>query len=583
MHFFGARTSVARNDPVRCERFQARVLNCFVWGLFLVYPQVSSTTLLIFACNKLEDGTEWLMADYRIQCWTPRHRLHVGLGCMWGALFPLGIPIAFLLILWRSGVPELAAWKRDCAWLRNIVQRALVIGVPQPFDFDPDTITTESISLEHLKVLHKVFVEDELPDEEDEGAAGAAGKGGKGDETADELALVPVGLDVPSKADGEDASPAADRDMQLVAHSIPSRAASALQVAAPGARVLALLNEARKRIEAVTITRTTTMKRTLSALLFRDERHHYLMQLLIWAKHDKSSLVAEPRDNQLRWRTYYEWRALRHAGVRLGARDSTERTAFFNFRFLFASFSVHAWFWESVDLFHKLFLTSLISFIAPGSSVQVIVATMFAFGMLLFTVHLKPYREHAYNQLVSLSMCNLFLFLFTGLLLHTDPDGISENKLAFQVIVGGLTTSIVLFTFMLFLREVWRNLLQALFEIQDAEDDAKAAGLSAAGVDGDADGSDRDDNDGAPGGAHRASSNGMGHLAAGSDSYESVHKVWHDGSGDFPGGPPDGAPADGELEARQPRLTSNGEPVASTPPPPSWVSRLASTSRDRSR
>jgi hypothetical protein len=37
-------------------------------GLFLIYPQVSSTTLLIFACTPLENGTSWLMADYRVQC-----------------------------------------------------------------------------------------------------------------------------------------------------------------------------------------------------------------------------------------------------------------------------------------------------------------------------------------------------------------------------------------------------------------------------------------------------------------------------------------------------------------------------------
>ncbi len=49
----------------------------------MIYPQVSSTTLLIFACSKLEDDTYWLMADYRIQCWTPQHKLYVGVGAFW--------------------------------------------------------------------------------------------------------------------------------------------------------------------------------------------------------------------------------------------------------------------------------------------------------------------------------------------------------------------------------------------------------------------------------------------------------------------------------------------------------------------
>ena len=64
-------------------------------------------------------------------------------------------------------------------------------------------------------------------------------------------------------------------------------------------------------------------------------------------------------------------------------------------------------------MFYKLFLTSLVAFIAPRTVVQVIVACLFAFGMLLLTIHVKPYRERANNQLVALSTCNVFLFLFT--------------------------------------------------------------------------------------------------------------------------------------------------------------------------
>jgi hypothetical protein len=76
-----------------------------------------------------------------------------------------------------------------------------------------------------------------------------------------------------------------------------------------------------------------------------------------------------------RWRTQYEWAALRLQGAQLGERDTTERAAFYKYRFLFASYAVHAWFWEAIDLFHKLFLTSLISFVAPRSSTQVIGAS----------------------------------------------------------------------------------------------------------------------------------------------------------------------------------------------------------------
>jgi uncharacterized membrane protein YidH (DUF202 family) len=38
---------------------------------------------------------------------------------------------------------------------------------------------------------------------------------------------------------------------------------------------------------------------------------------------------------------------------------------------------------------------------------------MFAFGFVLLTIHVRPYREKANNQLVSLTTVNVFLFLFT--------------------------------------------------------------------------------------------------------------------------------------------------------------------------
>ena len=165
-YYIGQRSAVALADPERKRRFKARVLNGFWGGAFLVYPQVSSTTLLIFACTELEDGTAWLMADYRQQCWTSKHKLYVGLGVLFTALFPLGVPVAIIYSLYTSQVPELAEWKRGCSWLRAIVQRSMVLGVQAPCGFNPDTLTTESITIEHLRLLHRTFVADEaLPPE----------------------------------------------------------------------------------------------------------------------------------------------------------------------------------------------------------------------------------------------------------------------------------------------------------------------------------------------------------------------------------------------------------------------------------
>jgi hypothetical protein len=60
------------------------------------------------------------------------------------------------------------------------------------------------------------------------------------------------------------------------------------------------------------------------------------------------------------------------------------------------------------------------------------------------------------------------------LLLQTNPDGITSHKLVFSIIVGTLTTSIVAFSFYLFVREVARQILNALISAdvsEEAEDE----------------------------------------------------------------------------------------------------------------
>jgi hypothetical protein len=39
LYFFGSRSAVVKHDDARRRRFKSQVLNTFIWGLFLVYPQ----------------------------------------------------------------------------------------------------------------------------------------------------------------------------------------------------------------------------------------------------------------------------------------------------------------------------------------------------------------------------------------------------------------------------------------------------------------------------------------------------------------------------------------------------------------
>jgi hypothetical protein len=69
---FGSKAAAVRDDPARRRKFRIRVLNATIWSIFLAYPQTAATTLLIFSCTPLEDGTSWMTADYRLQCWCAR-------------------------------------------------------------------------------------------------------------------------------------------------------------------------------------------------------------------------------------------------------------------------------------------------------------------------------------------------------------------------------------------------------------------------------------------------------------------------------------------------------------------------------
>ena len=141
-------------------------------------------------------------------------------------------------------------------------------------------------------------------------------------------------------------------------------------------RLRAVYEEVRRLMRRFTSTHVRTVRRAMSSMIYRDEREKLIGALIEWAVHDMNSSVLRPHSSMVRWRTLHEWDALRAAGVRLGERDATERGALQKFRFLFADYAVYAWWWEAVDVLQKLFLTSLIAFVAPRTAVQVVRPTL---------------------------------------------------------------------------------------------------------------------------------------------------------------------------------------------------------------
>ncbi|CAM9115923.1 unnamed protein product, partial [Laminaria digitata] len=88
------------DDSVR-ENIRNKHLTAVLLLLFFVYPSVSSTVFRMFACDPLDDGEEYLRADYRIICTDAKHRDLQVYAAIMIAVYPVGIPLLFGVLLYR--------------------------------------------------------------------------------------------------------------------------------------------------------------------------------------------------------------------------------------------------------------------------------------------------------------------------------------------------------------------------------------------------------------------------------------------------------------------------------------------------
>lgn len=69
---------------------------------FFVYSNVSSVVFQTFACEELDDGKNYLRADYRIECDSPEHGRAITYAVFMVLLYPLGIPTLYATLLFRN-------------------------------------------------------------------------------------------------------------------------------------------------------------------------------------------------------------------------------------------------------------------------------------------------------------------------------------------------------------------------------------------------------------------------------------------------------------------------------------------------
>eukprot|EP00752_Nemacystus_decipiens_P006539 g5890.t1 len=93
--------------PSGLRRVKNSHISAALFLTFLVYSTVSSTLFQAFACDdELDDGGDYLRADYRIQCTSTKHRLFMVYSALMMLVYPFGIPYVYARLLSRSFTVE---------------------------------------------------------------------------------------------------------------------------------------------------------------------------------------------------------------------------------------------------------------------------------------------------------------------------------------------------------------------------------------------------------------------------------------------------------------------------------------------
>ena len=81
------------------------------------------------------------------------------------------------------------------------------------------------------------------------------------------------------------------------------------------------------------------------------------------------------------------------------------------FGFLFVAYRVNFWWWEAVEMFRKLLMTSVLVFVMPGTTGQLAMGSMITFLFLLLNLFWQPYCSPDLNSLASISLIAQFATL----------------------------------------------------------------------------------------------------------------------------------------------------------------------------
>ena len=83
------------------QRSTRQFWKLFLFTLFLIYPGVSSICLRLFVCRRI-NGADYLLADFTKNCYDAEWRQYAYIDIFFIALYPVGIPVFFFILLWTN-------------------------------------------------------------------------------------------------------------------------------------------------------------------------------------------------------------------------------------------------------------------------------------------------------------------------------------------------------------------------------------------------------------------------------------------------------------------------------------------------
>ena len=88
--------------------------------------------------------------------------------------------------------------------------------------------------------------------------------------------------------------------------------------------------------------------------------------------------------------------------------------------FLIKSYKVQFWYFELIAMAHKLIMTCVVMFVAPGSQIQILFALTISFGFCVLTAYIQPFVKNKVCTTSVFSLLSHCTALLYGILLSTD-------------------------------------------------------------------------------------------------------------------------------------------------------------------